>query len=59
MQCKLCGFESLSLDILLKHYLFCHYQGRTSPLPCLYPQCVCTVRTPGVLKSHLSRAQRQ
>lgn len=51
-------FESPSPDILLKHYLLCHYQGRTCPLPCLYPECVCTFRTPGALKSHLSRVHR-
>lgn len=59
MQCKLCKFAHGSREVLLKHYRFHHYQGRSWQQPCLYTDCICTFNTIGALKSHLTREHKQ
>ncbi len=54
MQCKLANLPT----VLLKHYKFRHYQGRSWLHPCLYIDCVCTFKTVGELKTHLTRSHK-
>lgn len=58
MQCKLCKFSHSSREVLLKHYRLRHYQGRSWQHPCLYTDCVCTFKTVGALKTHLTRSHK-
>ncbi len=56
MQCKYCKFSHSDTEVLVKHYRLRHGQGhKGTNWPCLYPDCVCSFRTQGALKSHLSR----
>lgn len=56
MQCKECKFTHPNVQTLLKHYRLRHAGGHQGRIwPCLYADCVCTFRTPGNLKCHLSR----
>jgi len=56
MQCKNCKFSHSDPEVLLKHYRLRHGQGHQGRnWPCLYPDCVCSFRTSGALKSHLTR----
>ncbi|XP_056336525.1 uncharacterized protein LOC130247306 isoform X1 [Danio aesculapii] len=58
MQCMMqyCKYTSASQNLLLRHYRLKHwYPSRCVPLVCLFPECVCTFKTPGALKSHLYR----
>ncbi len=58
MQCKLCKFVHSSREVLLKHYRLRHYQGRSWQHPCVYTDCVCTYKTVGELKTHLTRSHK-
>lgn len=53
MQCKFCNFASSSQKTLLKH--FCLYHGQGAHWPCIHTDYVCVFKTPGALRSHLSR----
>lgn len=56
MQCRYCTFSNSDTEALVKHYRLCHAQGhKETNWPCLYSDCVCSFRTQGALKSHLSR----
>lgn len=54
MRCKFCSFVSSSQDGLLRHHRLRH--GRGAHWPCVYSDCVCTFKTHGALKSHLTRS---
>lgn len=54
MQCCFCGFVSTSQERLLRYHHLRH--GRGAYWPCVYSDCVCTFKTPGALKSHLTRS---
>ncbi|XP_035863592.1 uncharacterized protein LOC116045721 [Sander lucioperca] len=54
MKCGFCGFLSSSQEALLRHHRLRHRRG--SHWPCIYSDCVCTFKTPGALKSHLTRS---
>lgn len=54
MQCKFYRFTSCSQETLLKHFRLHHGQG--SFWPCIHIDCVCIFKTPGALRSHLSRS---
>lgn len=54
MKCGFCGFLSSSQEDLLRHHRLRHRRG--SHWPCIYSDCVCTFKTPGALKSHLTRS---
>lgn len=41
--------------MLLKHYRLCHGHGG-QPLPCLYQDCFCSLKTWGSLRSHLKKS---
>lgn len=56
MQCKQCKFSSSSQDVLLKQ---CHlHHGKGSHWPCIHVDYVCTFKTSGALRSHLSRSHK-
>ncbi len=56
MQCRYCKYNCASQNLLLRHYRLKHWRpGRREPLLCLYPECVCSFKTPGGLKTHLYR----
>lgn len=58
--CKFCTFVTPKRGQLLKHYRLKHGGfTRTSPIPCLYQQCVCTFKSFNALKVHLSRFHSQ
>lgn len=54
MKCRFCNFVSSSQEGLLRHHRLRH--GRGAHWPCVYSDCVCTFKTPGALKSHLTRS---
>ncbi len=54
MKCCFCSFASASQERLLRHHRLRH--GRGAYWPCVYSDCVCTFKTPGALKSHLTRS---
>ncbi|KAL3999898.1 somatostatin receptor 2 [Sarotherodon galilaeus] len=54
MQCRFCKFTSSSQETLLKHFRLHHGQG--AHWPCIHTDCVCVFKTPGALRSHLSRS---
>lgn len=59
-RCKFCTFVSLKRGQLLKHYRLKHGGfTRSSPIPCLYQQCICTFKSFNALKVHLSRSHSQ
>lgn len=55
MLCKFCKFESSSEELLLKHFRL-HHKGAN--WPCIHTGCICVFKTPGALRSHLSRSHR-
>ena len=58
--CRFCAFVSLKRGQLLKHYRLKHGGfTRTSPIPCLHQQCICTFKSFNALKVHLSRFHSQ
>lgn len=58
MQCRYCKYNCASQNLLLRHYRLKHWRpGRREPLLCLYPECVCSFKTPGGLKTHLYRVR--
>lgn len=54
MQCRFCKFTSSNQETLLKHFRLHHGQG--AYWPCIHTDCVCVFKTPGALRSHLSRS---
>ncbi len=54
MKCRFCSFATASQERLLRHHRFRHRRG--AYWPCVYSDCVCTFKTPGALKSHLTRS---
>lgn len=54
MQCRFCKFTSSSQETLLKHFRLHHGQG--AHWPCIHTDFVCVFKTPGALRSHLSRS---
>ncbi|KAL3977650.1 C-type lectin domain family 12 member B [Sarotherodon galilaeus] len=57
MQCQFCSFVCSSQEVLLRHHQLRHRRG--FHLPCVYSDCVCSFRTRGALKSHLSRSHNR
>lgn len=54
MQYKFCKFASSCQETLLKHCRLRH--GKGAYWPCIHTDCVCVFKTPGTLRSHLSRS---
>lgn len=54
MKCRFCSFDSSNQEALLRHHRLRH--GRGAHWPCVYSDCVCTFKTPGALRSHLTRS---
>lgn len=58
-----CRFGNLTCEKrgqLLKHYRLKHGgYTRTSPLPCVHKECLCTFKSFNALKVHLSRVHSQ
>ncbi|XP_041863678.1 uncharacterized protein LOC121653945 [Melanotaenia boesemani] len=54
MRCRRCGFISSSQEGLLRHHQLRH--KKETLWPCVFSDCVCTFKTPGALKSHLTRS---
>ena len=54
MQCKFCKFVASSQQVISRHHRLGH--GRVAHWPCFHIGCVCTFKTPGALKSHISRS---
>ncbi len=54
MRCKFCNFACTNQEGLFKHYHLRH--GGGANWPCIYSDCVCTFRTHGALKTHLTRS---
>ncbi|KAG9277980.1 hypothetical protein AMEX_G5760 [Astyanax mexicanus] len=54
MKCKFCSFVSSSQKGLLRHHQLRHRRG--AHWPCVYSDCVCTFKTRGALRSHLTRS---
>ena len=58
--CRFCRFDCPKRGQLLKHYRLKHGGfTRTSPIPCLHLQCICTFKSLNALKVHLSRFHSQ
>lgn len=58
--CKFCNFTTDKRGNLHKHYRLKHGGlTRTSPLPCLHKDCVCTFKSFNALKVHLSKVHCQ
>lgn len=54
MYCKICSFTSQFPDVLLKHHRVRHgFHG--TRWPCFHSSCVCSFKTAGSLRCHLSR----
>lgn len=59
-KCRFCTFVFPKRAQLLKHYRLKHGGfTRTSPIPCLHQECICTVKSFNALKIHLSRFHSQ
>ncbi len=55
-KCKYCLFSSEKRAQLFKHYRLKHESyTRTTPIPCLHTDCLCSFMTFNALKMHLSR----
>lgn len=58
--CRVCSFVSPKRGQLLKHYRLKHGSfTRTSPIPCLHQNCICTFKSFNALKVHLSKFHAQ
>ena len=58
--CKLCSASFTTRTYLFKHCRLQHsHFSKTSPLPCLHDDCMCTFQTLSALSTHLSRYHTQ
>lgn len=58
--CKICSFTTSKRIELFKHYRLQHGQfGQNQSITCLHSDCLCSVRTWGALRTHLSRYHPQ
>lgn len=57
MKCRFCSFVGSSQEVLLKHHRLQHRRG--FHWPCVHSDCICTFKTQGALRSHLSRSHNR
>ncbi|XP_051526338.1 uncharacterized protein LOC127424872 isoform X1 [Myxocyprinus asiaticus] len=59
-KCKYCVFACEKRALLLKHYHIKHGSyTRTTPIPCLHTDCLCSFKSFNALKVHLTRNHSQ